>query len=764
MDASLVSATDPVCKMTVLPPNPKGGSFAYQGQTYFFCNPKCREKFASNPEKFLNPDEQEKESPIPGAVYGCPMHPEVKNEGPGSCPLCGMALDPEIPSLQSAPDPELTDMSRRFWIGLVLGIPLLFVSMSSMSKPTLTGAWLEFILATPIVLWCGKPFFIRAWESLKNKSPNMFTLIAMGTSIAYFSSVVSLFFPQWFPQTFKTSNGQAPVYFESAAIIIVLVLLGQTLEIRARRRAMGALEALLRLSPPKAHRIASADREEEISAQQIKHGDVLRVKPGERVPTDGSLLSGHSVVDESLLTGESFPVEKSAGNPVIGGTLNGSGSFTMKAEKVGSETFLSQMIHLVAQAQKSRAKIQRLADQAAAYFAPAVVLIAALSGLLWFFFGPAPRLSHALASSISVLIIACPCALGLATPMSIMVGTGKGAEMGILIKNAESLEILEKADILCIDKTGTLTEGKPRLTALIPAPGFEESQVLSLAASLEKHSEHPLGEAIVKKANDSRTPFLEVSQFESFPGQGVKAQIMGREILIGNERLIQNHSIDISVLRDKARELREEAQSVVFVSDGNKIAGLIGISDPVKASAFEAMRILKREGISIVMLTGDDAATALAVAKKLEIKDIRAGILPHQKQEMIKNLQQSGHRVLMAGDGVNDAPALAQADVGIAMGTGTDAALQSAPIALVHGDLKDLARARKLSQLTIRNIRQNLFWAFAYNALAIPIAAGGLYPLFGTSALLSPALAGAAMSFSSVSVILNALRLRKADI
>ncbi len=592
----------------------------------------------------------------------------------------------------------------------------------------------------------------------------MFTLIAMGTSIAYFSSVVSLFFPQWFPQTFKTSNGQAPVYFESAAIIIVLVLLGQTLEIRARRRAMGALEALLRLSPPKAHRIASADREEEISAQQIKRGDVLRVKPGERVPTDGSVLEGRSVVDESLLTGESFPVEKNAGSPVIGGTLNGSGSFTMKAEKVGSETFLSQMIHLVAQAQKSRAKIQRLADQAAAYFAPAVVLIAALSGLLWFFFGPAPRLSHALASSISVLIIACPCALGLATPMSIMVGTGKGAEMGILIKNAESLEILEKADILCIDKTGTLTEGKPRLTALIPAPGFEESQVLSLAASLEKHSEHPLGEAIVKKANDSRTPFLEVSQFESFPGQGVKAQIMGREILIGNERFIQNHSIDISVLRDKARELREEAQSVVFVSDGNKIAGIIGISDPIKASAFEALRILKREGISIVMLTGDDAATALAVAKKLEIKDIRAGILPHQKQEMIKNLQQSGHRVLMAGDGVNDAPALAQADVGIAMGTGTDAALQSAPIALVHGDLKDLARARKLSQLTIRNIRQNLFWAFAYNALAIPIAAGGLYPLFGTSALLSPALAGAAMSFSSVSVILNALRLRKADL
>ncbi len=764
MDASLVSATDPVCKMTVLPPNPKGGSFAYQGQTYFFCNPKCREKFASNPEKFLNPDEQEKESPVPGAVYGCPMHPEVKNEGPGSCPFCGMALDPEIPSLQSAPDPELTDMSRRFWIGLVLGIPLLFVSMSSMSKPTLTGAWLQFILATPIVLWCGKPFFIRAWESLKNKSPNMFTLIAMGTSIAYFSSVVSLFFPQWFPQTFKTSNGQAPVYFESAAIIIVLVLLGQTLEIRARRRAMGALEALLRLSPPKAHRIASADREEEISAQQIKRGDVLRVKPGERVPSDGSVLEGRSVVDESLLTGESFPVEKSAGSPVIGGTLNGSGSFTMKAEKVGSETFLSQMIHLVAQAQKSRAKIQRLADQAAAYFAPAVVLIAALSGLLWFFFGPAPRLSHALASSISVLIIACPCALGLATPMSIMVGTGKGAEMGILIKSAESLEILEKADILCIDKTGTLTEGKPRLTALIPASGFEESQVLSLAASLEKHSEHPLGEAIVKKANDSRTPFLEVSQFESFPGQGVKAQIMGREILIGNERFIQNHSIDISVLRDKARELREEAQSVVFVSDGNKIAGIIGISDPVKASAFEALRILKREGISIVMLTGDDEATALAVAKKLEIKDIRAGILPHQKQEMIKNLQQSGHRVLMAGDGVNDAPALAQADVGIAMGTGTDAALQSAPIALVHGDLKDLARARKLSQLTIRNIRQNLFWAFAYNALAIPIAAGGLYPLFGTSALLSPALAGAAMSFSSVSVILNALRLRKADI
>ena len=750
--------------MEVLPPNPKGGSFTYQGKTYFFCNPRCREKFALNPEKFLNPNAQEKEPPIPGALYGCPMHPEVKNEGPGSCPLCGMALDPEMPTLQSAPDPELTDMSRRFRIGLVLGIPLLFVSMSSMSKPTLTQSWIEFVLASPIVLWCGKPFFIRAWESLKNKSPNMFTLIAMGTGIAYFSSVVSLFFPQWFPQTFKTSNGQTPVYFESAAIIIVLVLLGQTLEMKARRRAMGALEALLRLSPPKAHRIVSADQEEEISAQQIKHGDILRVKPGERIPTDGSVLEGRSVVDESLLTGESFPVEKNAGSPVIGGSLNGSGSFTMKAEKVGFETFLSQMIRLVAQAQKSRAKIQRLADQAAAYFAPAVVLIAALSGLLWFFFGPAPHLSHALVSSISVLIIACPCALGLATPMSIMVGMGKGAEMGILIKSAESLEILERADILCIDKTGTLTEGKPRLTALIPAPGFDISQVLSLAASLEKLSEHPLGEAIVKKANSEQTPFLEVSQFESFPGQGVKAKIAGREILLGNERFIQNHSIDISVLRDKARELREEAQSVVFVADENKIAGIIGISDPIKASAFEALRILKQEGIEIVMLTGDDEATAQAVAKKLEIKNIKAGILPHQKQETIKSLQQSGHRVLMAGDGVNDAPALAQADVGIAMGAGTDAALQSAPIVLVHGDLKDVARVRKLSQLTIRNIRQNLFWAFAYNALAIPIAAGGLYPLFGASALLSPALAGAMMSFSSVSVILNALRLKKADI
>ena len=754
---------DPVCKMTVYPPNPKGGSFSYCGQTYFFCNPKCREKFILDPEKFLTLD-PEKETPVPGAIYSCPMHPEIKNLGPGSCPSCGMALDPEMPSLQTGPDPELLNMSRRFWTSLLFGAPLLILSMFQMGRLRGNGAWIEFILATPIVLWGGKPFFIRAWESLKNRSPNMFTLIAMGTGIAYFVSVVSLIFPQWFPETFKMSKGQTPVYFESAAIIIVLVLLGQMLEIKARRRAAGAIEALLTLSPPKAHRIVVEDQEEEISAEKIKRGDVLRVKPGERVPADGRVLSGRSSVDESLLTGEAFPVEKNTGEPVIGGTLNGPGSFTMKAEKVGSETFLSQMIHLVVQAQKSRAKIQRAADTAAAYFAPAVVLIAALSGFLWFFFGPQPHLSHALISSISVLIIACPCALGLATPMSIMVGTGRGAEMGILIKSAESLEILEKADILCVDKTGTLTEGKPRTTALIAAPGYDESRVLSLAASLERLSEHPLAEAVVKSAQDLGLPFQEVEGFESFLGQGVRGKISGREVLIGNESLMGKYRIDLSSFQEKARSAREDAHSVVFVAEEGHIAAMIGISDPIKSSTPEALQTLTREGLEIVMLTGDDLTTAERVAKKLGIKNVKAGILPHQKQAIIKDFQKMGHKVLMVGDGVNDAPSLAQADVGIAMGSGTAAALQSAPITLVHGDLKDVARARRLSELTMRNIRQNLFWAFAYNALAIPMAAGALYPLLGSSSLLSPVLAGVLMSLSSVSVVLNALRLRRVEL
>ncbi len=757
------TALDPVCGMTVHPPNPRGGSFSYREQTYFFCNSKCREKFILDPGKFLNPNTQEEEPPIPGAMYSCPMHPEVRNTGPGSCPFCGMALDPEMPSLQTGPDPEFKDMSRRFWMSLLLGVPLLVLSMSRMKSLNKEDAFIELILATPIVFWGGKPFFIRAWESLKNKSPNMFTLIAMGTGIAYFSSVISLFFPQWFPATFKTQNGQAPVYFESAAMITLLVLLGQMLEMKARRKASQAIEALLSLSPPKAHRMIQ-DQEEEISIEEIRIGDVLRVKPGERVPTDGKIISGRSAVDESLLTGESFSVEKKAGDSVIGGTLNASGSFLMKAEKVGAETFLSQIISLVVQAQKSRAKIQRVADLAAAYFAPAVVLIAALSGLLWFFFGPQPRLSHALISSISVLIIACPCALGLATPMSIMVGMGRAAEMGILIKSAEALEILGKADVLCVDKTGTLTEGKPRVTTIIAAPGYDESRALSLAASLEKLSEHPLALAVVKSAEERGISLQAVEGFESFPGEGVQGKISGQEILIGNESFMEKHNVNLSSFKEKTQTMRENAQSAVFVAEKGRVAGMMGISDPVRPSTPEALKALAQEGLEIVMLTGDDPTTAKHVAQKLGIKNVKAGILPHQKLEVIRDLQKEGRRVLMAGDGVNDAPALAQADVGLAMGNGTEAAIQSAPIALIHGDLRDIARARKLSQLTLKNIRQNLFWAFGYNALAIPMAAGALYPLFGASSLLSPVMAGVLMSFSSVSVVLNSLRLRKVEI
>ncbi len=764
MDNSTETALDPVCKMAVRPPDPKGGSFSYRGQTYFFCNPKCRNRFISNPEKFLSPDSLDQEALPSGTDYSCPMHPEVKNAGPGSCPFCGMALDPEIPNLQTGPDPEFQDMSRRFWTGLILGAPLFILSMSKMGNLPRKDAWFEFFLATPIVLWSGKPFFIRAWESLKNKSPNMFTLIAMGTGAAYLTSAVSLIFPRWFPQGFKMSNGQIPVYFESAAMITLLVLLGQMIEMKARRKATGAIESLLALSPPKAHRIISSDQEEEISIDQIRRGDILRVKPGERVPTDGTVLSGRSSVDESLLTGEAFPVEKNAGASVIGGTLNGSGSFTMKAEKVGSETFLSQMIHLVLQAQKSRAQIQRAADAAAAYFAPAVVGIAIASGFIWFFFGPQPSLSHALLSAISVLIVACPCALGLATPMAIMVGTGRAAEMGILIKSAEALEILEKADILCVDKTGTLTEGRPRVTTILTAPGYDESRILSLAASLEKLSEHPLASAIVQSAQDRGVSLQEVEHFESFPGEGVKGQALKQTVFVGSESFMEKHYIDVSPLRDAAREIREDARGAVFVAEESRAIGIIGVSDPIKPSTPEALKILAQEGLEIVMLTGDDSETAKRVAQRLGIKNIKAGILPHQKQEIVKKFQKSGRKVLMAGDGINDAPALAQADAGMAMGSGSGVALQSAPIILLHGDLRDAARARRLSKLTLRNIRQNLFWAFGYNALAIPIAAGALYPLLGSISLLNPVMAGVLMSFSSVSVVLNSLRLRKAKI
>ncbi len=699
--------------------------------------------------------------------YVCPMHPEIIRSEPGSCPKCGMALEPrDIPG-EDEENQELTDMSRRFWLCTGLAIPVFILAMAHDLIPGLiTGSffahllpWIEFALATPVVLWGGWPFFQRGWRSVISRNLNMFTLIALGIGVAWVYSVIATVAPWIFPATLRNSNGMVAVYFEAAAVITVLVLLGQVLELRARSRTSKAIKMLLELAPKTARRVTGDGKEKDVPLDQVQPGDVLRVRPGEKIPVDGVVQQGYSSVDESMVTGEPIPVEKKAGDRLIGATVNSTGSLLMLAEKVGGETLLAQIVKMVSEAQRSRAPIQKLADVVAAWFVPAVVIIAIITLIVWWQWGPEPRLAHAIVNAVAVLIIACPCALGLATPMSIMVGTGKGAQLGVLIKNAEALEIMEKIDMLVVDKTGTLTEGKPRLMSVIAAKNFSEEEVLILGASLERASEHPLAAAIVKGAEEKSLKLTAGEQFESVTGQGVRGRISERQVALGNAKLMAAQNIDTTPLQKQADELRLEGQTVMFVAVDGELGGFISVADPIKSSTPEALKALHDAGIKVVMLTGDNKTTANAVAKKLGIDRVEAEVLPEQKTGIVKQLQAEGHIVAMAGDGINDAPALAQAHVGIAMGTGTDVAMESAGITLVKGDLRGIARSRLLSQATMRNIRQNLFFAFIYNALGVPVAAGVLYPLFGI--LLSPMLAAAAMSFSSVSVISNALRLRK---
>jgi P-type Cu+ transporter len=697
------------------------------------------------------------------SIYTCPMHPEIVRKAPGNCPKCGMALEPKEVAATDKNNSELEDMSRRFWISLALSLPLAAFAMGEMlpSFQVIAHAswfrWLQVALATAVVLWGGWPFFKRAWQSVIHKSPNMFTLIAMGTGAAYFFSLVAVLFPRIFPESFRDENGMVGVYFEVAAIIVTLVLLGQVLELKARSQTSSAIKALLGLRPKTARIVRDNGNEEDIPLEQVQVGDKLRVRPGEKIPTDGILLEGKSSLDESMITGEPIPVEKEAGSKVTGATVNGTGSFIMRAERIGKDTLLAQIVKMVSDAQRSRAPIQRLADWVSAYFVPAVILIAAFTFIAWAWIGPEPRLAHALVNAIAVLIIACPCALGLATPMSIMVGTGRGATAGVLIKNAEALETFEQIDTLVVDKTGTLTEGKPKLISIMTS-GLDEDALLSLAASLEKQSEHPLAEAIVHAAKEKKLTFKEVKDFKYEKGKGIAGLVDGKQVLIGSAKIMEENGIDISVFSAKANSLRAEAQGVMFIAINGKAAGFVSVADPIKESTFEAIRLLHSEGIKIVMLTGDNQQTAQAVGKKVGIDVILAEVLPEDKEKHIRKLQEEGRKVAMAGDGINDAPALARAHVGIAMGSGTDVAMQSAEIVLVKGDLRGIAKARKLSRATMRNIRQNLFFAFIYNAFGVPLAAGLLYPFFGI--LLSPIVASAAMSLSSVSVIANSLRLR----
>jgi P-type Cu+ transporter len=798
--------TDPVCGMQI-DPNTAAARETYKGREFFFCNPSCRDKFLANPAKYARPSDAGAElTPAKrtrgGTAYTCPMHPEIRQDGPGSCPVCGMALEPVTPGggkteytcpmhpeiVRNAPgscpicgmalEPrtvtldgdenlELRDMSRRFWVSAVLAAPVLFLAMADMIPGQPVGhlvsaravSWLELVLATPVVLWGGWPFFERGWQSLVNRSPNMFTLIALGVGTAYVYSVTATLFPGLFPDSFRGHGGEVPVYFEAAAIITVLVLLGQVLELRARSQTSGAIKALLGLAPKTARVIGDNGRESDVPLDQVQPGHQLRVRPGEKIPVDGVVLEGHSSVDESMVTGEPIPVEKEPGSRVTGGTVNGTGSFVMRAERVGSDTLLAQIVRMVSEAQRSRAPIQRLADQVSAYFVPAVVVAAILTFVAWSLIGPAPRMAYALVNAVAVLIIACPCALGLATPMSIMVGTGRGALAGILIKKAEALEVMEKVDTLVVDKTGTLTEGKPRLVSIEALAGHEESDVLRLAASLEQGSEHPLAGAIVAAARQRGLRLDAVEGFRSVTGKGVVGHVEGRSVALGNRRLFEEASIDPGPLVERADALRREGQTVMFIGIDGQPAGLLGVADPIKESTVEAITMLHGDSVRIVMVTGDNRTTADAVARKLGLDEIEAEVLPEQKVAVIKRLQAEGRIVAMAGDGINDAPALAQAHVGIAMGTGTDVAMESADVTLVKGDLRGIVRARRLSRATMRNIRENLFFAFIYNALGLPVAAGVLYPVFGL--LLSPIIASAAMTFSSVSVIGNALRLRK---
>jgi Cu+-exporting ATPase len=799
---------DPVCGMSVDPARAEH-RVIHAGVTYAFCCQGCRDKFVREPEKYLRPatpkdaasarktgagiytcpmhPEVEQEGPgscpkcgmalEPKAVqapqtktrYTCPMHPEILRDEPGTCPKCGMALEPITVTIEDEDDPELQDMTRRFWVSAMLTIPVLILAMGAhIGLPVHTwvsprlGAWLELILATPVVLWGGKPFFVRAYHSIKTMYLNMFTLIGLGTGVAWGYSVVATLLPGLFPEAFRTAEGLVPLYFEAAAVIVTLVLLGQVLELRARRSTSGAIKALVGLAAKTARVVRHDGTEEDIPLEQVQIGDTLRVRPGEKIPVDGQVLEGRSTVDESMLTGEPIPVEKHAGDTVIGATINQTGSLLIKAEKVGSDTMLAQIVHLVSEAQRSRAPIQRLADLVASYFVPVVMMIALLTFIVWAIWGPAPALAYALVNAIAVLIIACPCALGLATPMSVMVGVGRGAQAGVLIRDAAALEVLEKITTLVVDKTGTLTEGKPKLVTVASVTDITDDLLLRVAASLERSSEHPLAAAIVNGAQERGVQLTEVTEFESITGKGVRGQVEGHAVVLGNQRLLDDLAIDVGDARSRAEALRSDGQTVMFVAIDNQLVGMLGVADPIKASTPEAVQLLHQEGIELIMLTGDNRTTAQAVARKLGIDRVEAEVLPEQKHEVIQRLQHEGKMVAMAGDGINDAPALAQAHVGIAMGHGTDIAMQSAGVTLIKGDLRGIAKARLLSRSTMRNIRQNLFFAFIYNALGVPIAAGVLYPFFGL--LLSPMIAAAAMSFSSVSVVGNALRLRYVEL
>ena len=796
---------DPVCGMTVQPAAVAARA-EHGGATYYFCSDHCQHKFTANPDRYLGasakapdvsakregatytcPMHPEVREPKPGACpdcgmalepaevsmpatkveYTCPMHPEIVRDAPGSCPICGMALEPRTVAVAEEENPELVDMTRRFWVSTALAIPVFLSAMLAEFAPDFMNAlvshgtrqWIELVVATPVVLWGGWPFFVRGWRSVVTWNLNMFTLIGLGVAVAWGYSIVATLAPGIFPDSVKMPGGHVPVYFEAAAVITALVLLGQVLELRARSRTSAAIKMLLGLAPNTARIVRADGREEDIPLDQVKPGDTLRVRPGEKVPVDGKVTDGTSAVDESMVTGESIPATKQAGDKLIGATVNGTGSLLMRAERVGTDTLLAQIVRMVSEAQRSRAPIQKLVDIVAGYFVPAVVIVAVITLIVWGFWGPEPRLAHAVINAVAVLIIACPCALGLATPMSIMVGTGRGATMGVLIKNAEALEVLVKVNTLVVDKTGTLTEGKPKLVSVEAAPGFDEATVLRLAASLERASEHPLAAAIVRGAEARELRLTSPTEFDSQTGRGVVGRIENRRLALGNRKLLDEQGIDAMALHTRADVLRGEGQTVMYLAVDGKPAGLVGVADPIKETTREALDVLHREGVQVVMLTGDNATTAQAVAKKLGIDRVQADVLPEKKAEIVKQLQAEGRIVAMAGDGINDAPALAQAQVGIAMGTGTDVAMESAGVTLIKGDLRGIARARRLSHATMRNIRQNLFFAFIYNTLGVPIAAGLLYPFFGL--LLSPMIAAAAMSFSSVSVVTNALRLRR---
>jgi Cu+-exporting ATPase len=757
------TATDPVCGMKVNP-NTTPHHAEHAGQAFDFCSAGCRTKFVADPSKYLDNDKPAAPPAPAGTIYTCPMHPQIRQVGPGSCPICGMALESELVTADSAPNAELADFTRRFWIGLVLAAPVFALEMGGhltglmMRVSGQTSAWIQLALATPVVLWSGWPFFQRGAKSLVTRHLNMFTLIAMGVGVAWVYSVVATLLPQIFPSAFRRADGSVPIYFEAAAVITVLVLLGQVLELRAREQTSGAIKALLDLAPKTARRVKADGSDEEVTLDLIQAGDRLRVRPGEKVPVDGVVVEGRVAIDESMVTGESMPVTKEAGAKVIGGSINKTGSFIMQAEKVGADTLLSQIVQMVAQAQRSRAPIQRMADLVSGWFVPAVILVAVIAFAVWATVGPEPRFAFALVAAVSVLIIACPCALGLATPLSIMVGVGRGAQAGVLIKNAEALERFEKIDTIVIDKTGTLTEGRPAVIAIRPAAGVEEAELLRLAASLERGSEHPLADAILRAATERKLTLVQPTDFDSPVGKGVLGLIDGRRVSLGSGKFMAEQGVDTAALDAEAESLRADGATAIFAAVDGIVAGVLAIADPIKATTLQAVQALQAEGVRLVMMTGDNRTTALAVARKLGITEVEAEVLPQDKAAVVEKFRREGRKVAMAGDGVNDAPALAAAEVGVAMGAGSDVAIESAGVTLLKGDLQGLVKARRLSRAVMGNIRQNLFFAFAYNIAGVPIAAGVLYPVFGW--LLSPAIAAGAMALSSVSVVTNALRLR----